>query len=164
MSEGVKWMLVYITPKAEVEEQLYEAVFAIDFETGLLMEVNYGLADSHKKFKKELNFLIVKANLLEKKRKLLFSHSGLQYNLSYYLEDITLRMWNKKTLDETFRFTSDLLVTDITSGDDLKKEYLYSNKSLYKREATTKSQFWLNSNAIALSKEQQEIVENLNKQ
>lgn len=162
VSKYSKWGVISISPKKEIEEMLFEGTVAIDYESGLIMQVEYQLSEYHKKFSKEINLLIIKAKLLESKTKVLFNKSETNYNIAYILKDRSMKIWNKKSVDDEFRFTSDLLATEIlTDPNSLKKEDLYSKKSLYKRKNLTKSKFWINSNAIKLTPEQQQIIESL---
>jgi len=162
MKNDERWDIINITPKLNLQELLYEATIAIDSKTGLIMEVDYELSERHKKFSREVNAVVMKAKLLESKNKIVFSKSATHYNILYTLKDRTLKIWNKKKLDEEFRFTSDLLVADILpNGSTLNKEDLYNKKSLYKREESNKTEFWLNSNAIELTSEQQTIIDSL---
>jgi hypothetical protein len=162
MKNGQQWEIIEITPKQNLQEMRHTITISIDSKTGLIMEIDYQLYERHKKFAKEINLLGLKLKVLESKRKIVFSKSDTHYNVLYALKDKTLRIWNKKNIDEKFRFSNDLLVTGIFSnGSNLNKENLYNKKSLYKRGNSNKTEFWLNSNAIELTTEQQKIIDSL---
>lgn len=158
------WTIISISPKEEIEEMLYEGTVAIDYESGLITQVEYQLSEYHKQFAKELNLLIIKAKLLDSKTRVHFNKSDNHYNIAYVYRDRSMKIWNKKSINDEFRFTSDLMVADIlTDPSSLQKDDLYTKKSLYKRKIPNKTEFWINPNTIKLTQEQQQVVESLTK-
>ncbi|NBP68848.1 MAG: carboxypeptidase-like regulatory domain-containing protein [Cytophagia bacterium] len=163
-SKDKNWTVISVLPKKEIEEMLFEATIAIDDETGLILQLDYHISDYHKQFAKEANLLIIKAKLLHSWIRIHFNESNGNYNIAYVYRDASMKVWNKSNINTEFRFTSDLIVTDILPNpNSLLKEDLYSGKSLYKRKTPTKTEFWINSNAIKLTEDQQQIVDGLMK-
>ena len=69
-----------------------------------------------------------------------------------------MTIWSRK-MGENFRFTSDLVITNLLPKDTLRaKKDRYGKGSLYKRRIQNKSAFWRNNNIIQLTRKQEEVI------
>lgn len=157
---GTSVTLIKAIPKAGVGERLYGGQVVIDDATGLLREVTVDLSPAHRAYGKTVNLLVLKADVLDARKRLVFDAGGPGYHLAYALLSQTLRLYNGKGVDETFAFTSDLVVTDVlphASSTPVAGE-AYGKRALYKREAAPRTAFWRGARAMKLTPEQERVV------
>ncbi len=162
-SNGDEYKTIVLNPKKEIDEALNKITIIIDAKNEAILEVE--MEKVNDKFK-EINFLgiLIKTKIL--KYKIAYHYSQNNYYPQYVMKDMLLGINanNKKTtIDDLFRFTSDVVVTSATTEYiDLDKNIKYKKTSLYERDQEPKSDFWLNNNGVTLTKEQQEILNNVN--
>ncbi len=155
--------IIEITPKSNIDEPLFEGKVVINPTSNRITELEYRIPASHIQFTKEANVLILKAKLLGDRMKIVFTDDGDHYCPAYLLKEVNVRVWNKN-IDDTFVFLSDVIVTDMITETEVPEEKLrYKKKSLYKREKPTKTQFWLGNNSLQLTKEQEKIINSMEK-
>ena len=164
-SNGDEYKTIILNPKEEIDENLNKITLIIDAKNEVILDVK--MEKVNDKFK-EINFLgiIIKTKILN--YKIAYHYSENNYYPQYVMKDMLLGInANKKktTIDDLFRFTSDVVVTSATTDyQTLEKKKKYQKTSLYERDEEPKSDFWINNNGVMLTKEQQEILNKVNKQ
>ena len=164
-SNGDEYKTIILNPKEEIDENLNKITLIIDAKNEVILDVK--MEKVNDKFK-EINFLgiIIKTKILN--YKIAYHYSENNYYPQYVMKDMLLGInANKKktTIDDLFRFTSDVVVTSATTDyQTLEKKKKYQKTSLYERDEKPKANFWLNNNGVMLTKEQQEILNKVNKQ
>lgn len=161
---GDSYQIISFTPKPEIKEDLREGSVTIDSKSGLILELEYWIPDSHIAYSKQVSILVMNAKMTAAKFKLIFRQTESEYYLFYVFKEVEMHIWNKKKFDDKFLFTSDLIVTNFqTTNIQFNKKNSYSKKSLYDRKATTIEEFWLTHSSIPLTAEQQQVIAELNK-
>jgi hypothetical protein len=154
---------IILSPKLEIKEDLLETKITLNRNSYLIQEIESHLPVSQAQYAKTINILIVKAQLTDRKMKIIYKENNGIYSLFYISRDFTMHFWNKKKIDETIRFLSDLIVTDIQVGKiEDKKIKRYKHKSLYKRGNQYDTEFWLSNNSLMLTDEEERIIKNSN--
>ncbi len=162
-SNGDEYKTIVLNPKEEIDENLNKITIIIDAKSEVILDV--AIEKVNDKFK-EINFLgiIIKTKTLN--YKIAYHYSKNNYYPSYVMKDILLGInANKKntSLNDLFRFTSDVVVTTATTDyETIEKGKKYQKTSLYEREIEPKSEFWINNNGVVLTKEQQDILNKVN--
>lgn len=162
-SNGDEYKTIVLNPKEEIDENLNKITIIIDAKNEVILDV--AIEKVNDKFK-EINFLgiIIKTKTLN--YKIAYHYSKNNYYPSYVMKDILLGInANKKntSLNDLFRFTSDVVVTTATTDyETIEKGKKYQKTSLYEREIEPKSEFWINNNGVVLTKEQQDILNKVN--
>ena len=162
-SNGDEYKTIVLNPKEELDEYLNKITIVIDAKNEVIIDVETEKVND--KYK-EINFLgiLIKSKILNYKIAYHFSENS--YYPSYVMKDMMLGINanNKKTtINDLFRFTSDVVVTSVTSEFvAIEKNKKYQKTSLYERNQAAKSDFWLNNNAVLLTKEQQAILTQVN--
>ncbi|MNK33932.1 hypothetical protein D3C87_524310 [compost metagenome] len=157
---------IVVEPKEEIQEALFSGTIIYDPEQFLILNVDLSMADSHKKYIKERNFLIIKASLEDMVYKSAFKFVDGKYLLSFSSRFGTIHIRNKKTYNDNLTFKSDLIVTNFTSDlSSFNKKERYKDKALYDRGSNYTEDFWLKNNSLLLTKEEEQIIKKLeNKQ
>lgn len=151
---------VILKPKPEIKEELLEAKVTLNRTSYLIYEVEFNLPTSHAQYSKISNILVLKVQTTDRKIRVIYKENNGIYSLFYISRDFTFHFWNKKKIDETIRFLSDLIVTDIQVGKvEEKKMKSYKHKSLYKRGNQFDTKFWLSNNSLMLTDEEEKIIE-----
>lgn len=162
--DGTEIMLVSFEPKPEINQPLYTGNIEIDKKQNLILSFEYELLPNHAEYSKEINLLIIRGKLLNTKVKVLFNAVGNDYYLCYVKREIEMKLWNKKKINETFSFLSDLLVIKVVDKSNIKpisKKESYKKKALYPLGDNYQSDFWKNKNAIQLTSEEEKIINQL---
>jgi len=152
-SNGDEYKTIILNPKEEIDENLNKITLIIDAKNEVILDVK--MEKVNDKFK-EINFLgiIIKTKILN--YKIAYHYSENNYYPQYVMKDMLLGInANKKktTIDDLFRFTSDVVVTSATTDyQTLEKKKKYQKTSLYERDEEPKSDFWINNNAITILK------------
>lgn len=157
---------IIFEPKPEVQEALYSGTIAYDPKSQRILEFDFIMAESHKKYIRERNFLIIKGSLTDVVYRSRFKIVGDRYLLSLSVRDMSMNIRNKRTINEDFKFRSDLIVTNFTT-DVVKfnKKERYKEKSLYENGTKYTEKFWVGNNSIVLTAEEESILKSLeNKQ
>ncbi len=132
--EGQKTHSILVQPKDDVQEALFEGTITYDPEQFLILNVDLSMAESHKKYIKERNFLIIKASLEDMEYKSAFKIVDDKYLLSFSSRNGTVHIRNKRTYNDDLTFKSDLIVTNFTSDlSSFNKKERYKDKALYDR-------------------------------
>lgn len=160
-NSGQIYEVIYFEPMDDVHEALYKGTIVYDPKTNRILDIDMNMAESHKKYIKEINFLIAHASLLDLSYKSSFTITDNRYMLALSLRDVSMNIRTKK-LNENFKFKSDLVVTNFTS-DVVKfnKKEKYKEKSLYENGNKYSGKFWLGSNSILLTVEEEAIIKSL---
>lgn len=160
--EGKEWYKIEITPKEDVAELLATGYIIYDPATKLISEIDFHSAESHLKYPKTINILILKLALLNFKSHQSFHVVNGSYVLSSGSSGANIKIWNKRKYNDIIGFNYAILVTDFTK----KTETFASNnenseRSLfpYGNKYTTK--FWQQENAIVLTEKEQQIIQKL---
>lgn len=153
---------VIFEPKPEIEEALYSGIIAYNPKTQRILEFDFIMAESHKKYIKEKNFVIFKGSLTDVVYRSRFKIVGDKYLLSLSVRDISMNIRNKRSINENFKFRSDLIVTNFTT-DPVKfnKKERYKEKSLYENGSKYTGKFWVGNNSILLTEEEENILKSL---
>lgn len=164
--EGQKTHSILVQPKDDVQEALFEGTITYDPEQFLILNVDLSMAESHKKYIKERNFLIIKASLEDMEYKSAFKIVDDKYLLSFSSRNGTVHIRNKKTYNDDLTFKSDLIVTNFTLDlSSFNKKERYKDKALYDRGSNYTENFWLKNNSLLLTKEEERIIKSIeNKQ
>ena len=153
---------IYFEPLETVEEPLYEGSIVYDPQKNLILSIDLHMANSHKKYSKLRNFLIVKARLDDIAYKSLFKITNDSYMLSYSMVGGNVYLKNKKKYDDNIIFKSDLIVTNFSKDlSSFNKKEKYTDKGLYQRGTKFTDKFWLNNNSILLTAEEEEIIKSI---
>ncbi|OYQ31858.1 hypothetical protein CHU92_15295 [Flavobacterium cyanobacteriorum] len=161
-SNGQVLEYINFEPKAEVQEALYTGVIAYEPKSKRILEIDIALAASHKKYIKEKNFLIIRATVNDVVYKSSFKIVGDKYLLSLSVRDISLNLRNKRTINEDFKFRSDLIVTNYTAdAARFNKKEKYKERLLYENGNNYTEKFWVGNNAILLNSEEEQIIKSL---
>jgi hypothetical protein len=160
--EGNTRQVIYFEPKEEVHEAIYKGSVTFEPASNRILDIDIAMAESHKKYIKERNFIVMKASLLDQVYKSSFKIVNDQYMLYFSLRDISMNIRNKKSVNENFKFRSDLIVTSYTT-DVVKfnKKEKYKEKSLYENGNKYTEKFWLKNNSIVLTAEEENILKSL---
>ena len=154
---------IIMSPKLEVKEGLLEKKITLNRNSYLIQEIESHLPVSQAQYAKIINILIAKVQITDRKIKIIYKENNGIYSLFYISRDFTMHFWNKKKIDETITFLSDLIVTDIQVGKlEEKKRKSYKHKSLYKRGNQYDTEFWLSNNSLMLTDEEERIIKNSN--
>lgn len=159
-----EYFCILVQPKAEVEEFLSERRYTIEKTTNLIREYEVRLPESHVKYEKTINAVILKVKLTDIKVKSVYSNVAGKYTLAYSSEDFSLYTWNKNILNDTIRFVSDLVVTYVNAQPnlaELNKGKKYKHKALYKRGNSYKTEFWKTNSSLVMTHEEEEAVKKL---
>ncbi|RWW98859.1 carboxypeptidase-like regulatory domain-containing protein [Flavobacterium cerinum] len=164
--EGQKTHSIIVQPKDDVQEALFEGTITYDPEQFLILNVDLSMAESHKKYIKERNFLIIKASLEDMEYKSAFKIVDDKYLLSFSSRNGTVHIRNKRTYNDNITFKSDLIVTNFTSDlSSFNKKERYKDKALYDHGSNYTENFWLKNNSLLLTKEEERIIKSIeNKQ
>lgn len=155
---------IILSPKLKIKEELLEKKITLNRNSYLIQEIEIYLPVSHAQYAKTVNILVAKAQTTDRKMKIIYKENNGVYSLFYISRDLSMHFWNKKKIDETIRFLSDLIVTDIRVGKiEEKKIKSYKYKSLYKRGNQFKTKFWLSNNSLMLTDEEEKIIQNANR-
>jgi hypothetical protein len=161
---GTEILLINFEPKPGIKQPLYTGNIEIDKKQNLILSFKYELLPKYSEYSKEINLLILKGKLLHSDVRVLFNLVGNDYYLYYVKRQFKLKFWNKKKINETFSFLSDLLVTkvvDTSIASPISKKEAYNRKALYSLGDNYQSAFWENQNVIQLTSEEEKIIEKL---
>lgn len=158
---GFEFEIINVKPKPEIEEMLLEGYVIIDSKTKDVLEYKFYVADSHKKYSKFKNLLILKARLNDQMVWSKFKIVNGEYILIYNKNnaDITLKMGKK--IDEDFEFTTDIFVYNYKKNVSIPKE-LYKEKNIFKAGTKYTEQFWKKYNTTPLKEDEQNFVDKFN--
>lgn len=156
---------LHISPKKGVELPLWEVTIFYETETKLILDVESVISAYNAQFFDEINMLVVKILVTNGQKRLIFKHSEDSYYPIYSLWDFSMIVRNKNKLNDQLRFTSDANVLELLpkNAEVPNEKDRYKQKSLYKNDKPTKTEFWKDSNAIKLTKEQEEVIESISK-
>ncbi|PCH68301.1 MAG: hypothetical protein COC06_09820 [Bacteroidales bacterium] len=153
---------IILSPKLEIKEELLEKKITLNRNSNLIQEIEIYLPASHVQYAKIVNVLIIKGQTIDRNMRVVYKENNGIYSLFYISRDFAMHFWNKKKIDGTIRFLSDLIVTDIQVGKvEEKKIKSYKHKSLYKRGNQFKTKFWLSNNSLLLTDEEEKIIKGL---
>lgn len=159
---GEEQIEIKFTPKADTEERLYQGSVLIDLISKQIISFSYELEQNDKKPPKEINLLLLKAEFREHSSLVKFKQLGTTLLPFYSNTRGEVRFWNKKKIDETFFFLSDLMVTKNIAGySPIPKKDSYKKKALYQLGNNYETTFWKDQNTIRLTKEEERIIEQL---
>jgi hypothetical protein len=166
LPNGQQIEIITIEPKEEVHEALFKGTIAYNPKNNLILDVNLYMAESHKQYIKERNFLIIRASLEDIVYKSSFKTVDDKYLLSYSSRYGIIHIRNKKTYNDDLMFKSDLIVTNFSSDlTSFNKKEKYRDKALYERGNKYTENFWLKNNSIVLTAQEEQIIKSLeNKQ
>ncbi|WP_461632629.1 carboxypeptidase-like regulatory domain-containing protein [Labilibaculum euxinus] len=150
---------IILSPKLEIEEELLEKKITLNRNSYLIQEIEMHLPASHAQYAKSVNVLVVKAQITDRKMRIIYKENNGIYSLFYISRDFSMHFWNNKKVDERMRFLSDLIVTDIQVGQIVEEKIKsYKHKSLYKRGNQFDTKFWLSNNSLLLTNEEERII------
>lgn len=159
---GKELFKIEITPKPEVEELLSNGYIIYDPATKLISEVAIQSAESHLKYPKTINILILKLALLNFKILQSFKVVNGKYVLSNAGSEGKFKIWNKRKFNDFIGFKYDILVTNFTENLTTFNEKKSNNeKALFKYGNNYTTPFWKQENAIVLTEKEQQIIKKL---
>lgn len=160
--EGKEIFKIEITPKPEVEELLVNGYIIYDPATKLISEVKLQTAESHLKYPKTVNILILKLAFLNLNTHQSFKVVNGNYVLSSASFGANFKIWNKRKYNDFIGFNYDILVTDFTQNlSNFNDQKANSEKALFKYGNNYTTPFWKQDNAIVLTEKEQQIIQKL---
>jgi hypothetical protein len=155
---------IEIKPKQEIQKMLFEATIVIDPETEVILSVKYQMSERHKQFAEEKNILVARIKLANGNVRADYRLVGDQYYLFYVRKSFAIKIWNKKRINDTLEFLSDLVVTDFNPDvNGFDKKDSYKKRALYKRGTLYTEKYWETANIIPLTEAEEKIVQSLKK-
>jgi hypothetical protein len=161
-SHGVMMYVITLNPKPEIEKALTRIVITYDPKTKLIYDIDMRMADSHRQYLRQRNYLIVKMAILDMEYKSKYKMVGNNYVLSYSNRYAKVRFWNKKR-EVLMESRSDMIVTNFGVEHGYDKKSVFKKRFLYEKPQQFSTQFWQHNNAIVLTDEEQQIITNLEK-
>ena len=153
---------IYFEPLPEIEEALYTGSISYNPATNLILSVDIKMAETHKKYSKLRNFILIKARLDDIYYRSIYKVNGDSYRLSYSCMGGDVYVKNKRKYDDHLIFKSDLIVTNFSSNlAAFSKKEKYREKSLYYRGTNYTDEFWKKNNSIQLTAEEEAIIKSL---
>jgi hypothetical protein len=156
---------ILIKPKPEIEKLLFEGKIVFDPKTNLIQSITASASPSHLKFSREVNAVLLRLQVLSGSLMAQYSSDGDHYRLSYMKKEIGLRIWNKRKIDRTFTFLSDLVTFKIdttTSPKTYPRKNNYSKNALSKRGTNYLTEFWKEGAGLPLTSKEEKIIASLN--
>lgn len=162
--EGNEFFCIVFEPKPEVEKTLLKGTITYDPKTKLIFDIDMSFAPSHLQYAKTINILLFRLSILDVKFKAAYKMTGNNYVLAFNNRYAKLRVWNKKH-NVLLESRSDLIVTNF-GKDDLayNKKEIFKRKQLYQKPSQYTDKFWNKNNAIVLTAEEEQIINNLEKE
>ncbi len=155
---------VQFMPKPNTKECFYKGSVLIDGSSRNILSFHYELEKNEQKQTRGISLLVIKGKLLQRSVSMKFKQVGTMLFPFYTNKKVEMKIWNKKKIDETFLFLSDLMVFDCKQGDAyvaIPKKEAYKKKALYPLGNNYQSNFWENINTIRLTADEEEIIEQL---
>jgi len=158
-----KQIEIKFEPKPGNPELLYQGTILIDETTNYILSSCITLEQDSSKSGKEVNLLVLKAQLKQYNSTALFSFTGTNYRTFYARTQVEMRMWNNKKLDQTFSFLSDLLANKVVEAafEPISSKEEFNKKALYSLGNNYQTSYWKNQNAVHLTPAEERIIEQL---
>lgn len=160
--EGQKLQTIYFEPLPDVEKPLFAGTITYNPDNNLILNVDVHMAETHKKYSKLRNFILIKARLDDIYYRSIYSLNGDSYRLSYSCLGGDVYVKNKKRFDDHIIFKSDLIVTNFSSNlAAFTRKEKYKEKALYTRGTNYSEEFWKKNNSIQLTAQEEQIIKSL---
>lgn len=162
-SQGKSIETVYIIPKPEVQEVLYEGFVSYDPQKKLILDIELKMSNEHKKFVKHKNAIVFKFAIHDFQLKQTFQIFNDKYQPSYRKLVLDLHIKHGNKFDDRLMSISDLLVTNFHEdvSNIPKEEKFYKGKNLYSSGMNYYEPFWETNNIILLSEQEEKILQSL---
>lgn len=158
-SEGRDIEIIKFAPKPEVEEMLYEGQITYEADSKLILEIDIKMSESHKKYSKLINILILKLQLLDNAKRVIFKYENDKYILAYCQNRLKFYVVNKNKFDDTFDFMSDVVTINYKEGEfEFDRNKRYKHKDLFAAGNNFTTEYWKTSNMLLLTKEEEQIL------
>ena len=154
---------IRFNPKSDTKELLYEGKVLIDKLSKYILSFNYRLEKNESKPFKEINLIIVKARITQFSSMVMFRLKNQNYQPWYTNTQVGMKIWNKKKINETFSFLSDLLVFEVvnTPFEEISGKDVFKKKALYSLGDNFQLEFWKDQNSMLLTSEEENIIKQL---
>jgi len=151
---------------AKVKNIRYKVTVIIEKSTGYILDVKEesvnDLFEGMTIFGFEFTYKTIENRISFKNEGGVYAPYYVYQDFYFGISNMAKKKQRMGKLDDFFRFTKDLVVMskDI-ENTTIDPSKVYNKTTLYEREEATKDKFWLKTNAIVLTKEQQEVIENI---
>ena len=154
---------ISFTPKPGHEEPLLIGVVLLDSNTKYILSFVYNMEQDSLKPGKEMNFIFVKARILQYSSIVLFKLEGTNYQPWYTSKQVGVKFWNNKKIDISTSFLSDLLVNKAVHGpfEPIPGKEAYKKKALYSLGDNYQTTYWKDQNMIRLTTAEEKIIDQL---
>lgn len=154
--------IIHITPKAEVEEMLYQLKVAYDVNKKLILSVESKIAESHLKYSAEVNLLLARALIRKNDFKAVFKFENNNYFLANTLTDIHFKLWNRRKINYDMEAKNAMVITNYKAEDfRYDKKQIMKKGSLVKKETNIKTKYWEFDSGLSPTSEEEHIIKKL---
>jgi hypothetical protein len=158
---GTQLQSITLTPKSDIKKALFEVSIVYNPQSNIILNIDAKMAPSHVQYAKQHNVVLARYIINDLNYKIAFKEAHGQYLLSYGYIYGSLHIWNKN-YDNTYKFTSDVIVTNFTTDTSkFDKAEKYRQNSLYENGNHYTEKFWLKNNSIVLTNEEEQVIKSL---
>lgn len=151
-------------PKGDNTMPLFSGKFVLDKSKQYILLFQSELEQDESKPSPVKNILIIKGQITMFSSYILFDLNGIDYNPLFSSVRLGMKVWNKKKINETFEFYSDLQVKQATTTQSFpnSNQHEYRKKALFPFGNNYNENFWEKNNTLQLTGEELKIIESLN--
>lgn len=155
--------IITVEPKEGLEdEMLYAGTVTFDSKTKLILDIDLGFSEDHKKFNVLHNILIAKIKFNNFERKSSFKIDGDKYIMVYSRIKANIFIKMGKKINNTFEGTCDVTTLNYKEGEyKIDSDKKYKQRSLFKNGNKYTEEFWKKYDIRLLNDAEQRVINSL---